>query len=74
MTADDGTDESTASTFFIYRPQWFVIAQTEGKPVAEPPTPTWDKERAFAALDILGISFDLLDGNCLGSRGNDPSR
>jgi hypothetical protein len=28
-TADDGTDETAAATFFVYRPQWFVMAQTE---------------------------------------------
>ena len=65
-TADDGTDETTAATFFVYRPQWFVMAQTEGKPVVEPVTPTWDKDRALAALDIQEIPFDLLNGNCLG--------
>src|SRR4030095_14773673 len=45
-TADDGTaEDTTAATFFVYRPQWFVMAQTEGKPVAEPITPKWDKDR-----------------------------
>jgi len=65
-TADDSTDEIIAATFFVYRPQWFVMAQTEGKPVAEPVTPTWDKDRALSALDIQEIPFDLMDGNCLG--------
>jgi hypothetical protein len=65
-TADDGTDETIAATFFVYRPQWFVLAQTEGQPVAESVTPTWDKDLALAALDIQEVPFDLLDGNCLG--------
>jgi hypothetical protein len=65
-TADDGTEGTTAATFFVYRPQWFVLAQTEGKPVTEPATPPWNKDRALAALDIQEITFDLLDGNCLG--------
>ncbi len=63
---DDGSEDTTACTFFVYRPQWFVMAQTEGKPVAEPVAPTWDKERALTALDITEVAFDLLDGNCLG--------
>src|ERR1700741_1365933 len=29
-TADDGTEESTAATWFVYKPYWFVLAQTEG--------------------------------------------
>jgi antirestriction protein ArdC len=65
-TADDGTEEEAAATFFVYRPQWFVMAQTDGQAVPEPITPTWDKDRALAALDIQEIAFDLLDGNCLG--------
>ena len=65
-TANDGTEETMAATFFVYRPQWFVMAQTEGRPVAEPPTPTWDKHPALTALDIQEIAFDLLDGNTLG--------
>jgi hypothetical protein len=65
-TADDGTEETAAATWFVYRPQWFVMAQTEGKAVPEPVTPTWDKDRAVATLHIQEIPFDLLDGNCLG--------
>jgi hypothetical protein len=66
-TADDGTTEdTTAATWFVYRPQWFVLAQTEGQSLPEPPTPTWDKDRALAALDIQEVAFDALDGNCLG--------
>src|SRR4030095_13516527 len=65
-TADDGDEKAAAATFFVYRPQWFVMAQTEGLPVAEPVTPTWDKDRAVATLHIQEIPFDLLDGNCLG--------
>ena len=42
------------------------MAQTEGKPQTEPPTPTWDKDRALATLDIQEVPFDALDGNCLG--------
>jgi antirestriction protein ArdC len=72
-TADDGTEEATAATFFVYRHQWFVLPQTEGKPVTEPVTPTWDKDRALAALDIQEIPFDLLDATASGSRGSSQS-
>jgi hypothetical protein len=65
-TSDDGTEDTTAATWFVYQPQWFVLAQTEGQPVAEPITPTWNKDRALATLDVQEMTFDLLDGNCLG--------
>ena len=61
--ADD--DEPTFSRF-IYRPKWFVLAQTEGEDLAEVESPTWDKDHALAALDIQEIPFDGLDGNTMG--------
>jgi antirestriction protein ArdC len=66
-TADDGADDAiTVATWFVYKPLWFVLAQTDGPPMPEQPIPTWDKDRALAALDIQEIVFDGLDGNCLG--------
>jgi antirestriction protein ArdC len=65
-TADDGTEESTMATWFVYKAFWFVLAQTEGKPLPEPETPLWEAQKALAALDIAEIPFDALDGNCLG--------
>ena len=64
--ADDGTEEPDAYTRFTYRNSWFVISQTQGEPLPEPSIPTWDKDRALAALDIQESVFDGLDGNCLG--------
>jgi antirestriction protein ArdC len=65
-TADDGTEETTAATFFTYKAGWFVLAQTDGQPLQEPPTPTWDRTTALTALDVQEVAFDLTDGNCLG--------
>ena len=64
--ADDGTEETTAATWFVYKSLWFVLAQTEGQPLPEPEIPTWDATRAVAALQIQEIAFDALNGNCLG--------
>lgn len=64
--ADDGTEETDTYTRFVYRPHWFVLAQTEGQALPEQPIPAWDKDRALAALQIQEIPFDGLDGNCLG--------
>jgi antirestriction protein ArdC len=65
-TTADGTEETTAATWFVFKPFWFVLAQTDGQPLQEQPTPTWDAARALAALDVIEIPFDLLNGNCLG--------
>lgn len=64
--ADDDDGESGVYTRFVYRPHWFVIAQTDGQPVADPPMPAWDTARALAALNVAEIPLDELDGNCLG--------
>ena len=64
-TTDDETDEQLY-TRFVYIARWFVLAQTEGEPLPEPDTPTWDKSRALDLLNIQEIPFDATDGNCLG--------
>jgi hypothetical protein len=63
--ADQG-DDPEVFTRFIHRPSWFVLAQTDGQPLAESPIPAWDADRALAALQVQEIPFDGLDGNCLG--------
>jgi len=65
-TDDDGTEEQTASTWFVYKPFWFVLAQTDGQQLAEPEMPTWDKERALTALGVAEIPFDSTNGNVMG--------
>lgn len=65
-TDEDGTEETTVITRFVYRPFWFVLSQTDGESFTEPAMPTWDKDTALAALNIQEIPFDGLDGNVLG--------
>jgi len=66
-TADDGTEEEEkAATWFVYRAQWFVLAQTDGRPIPYPPMPAWDVQRALAALDVQEVPFEALNGNCMG--------
>lgn len=64
--ADDGTDETGAYTRFVYRPHWFVLAQTDGAEIQPPPMPTWDTARALAALAVTEVLFDATNGNVLG--------
>jgi antirestriction protein ArdC len=59
-------DEEHTFTRFIYRPHWFVLAQTEGAAVEPPLAPAWDKSTALTALAVEEVSFGLLDGNVQG--------
>ena len=54
-------------TRFVYRPHWFVLAQTDGAdlpPVGDAATGT--QAGRLAALDVAEIPFDATDGNVLG--------
>lgn len=64
--AGHATSEEVTFTKFIYRRNWFVLAQTAGQDYTPPPPPGWDKARALAALDITEIPFAHYDGNCQG--------
>jgi antirestriction protein ArdC len=65
-TADDGTEEGKPTTWFVYKPFWFVLAQTDGQPLAEQPIAAWDTDQALSALDVQEVPFDSCDGNTLG--------
>jgi N-terminal domain of anti-restriction factor ArdC/IrrE N-terminal-like domain len=68
-SADPDADQTNGPgvfTRFVYRPHWFVLAQTDGAEMPPAPIPTWDASRALAALDVAEIPFDAMDGNCLG--------
>ena len=62
----DQDDQSECVTRFVYKPHWFVLAQTEGEPVAAVTVPAWDRTRALAALGITEEPFALMDGICQG--------
>jgi len=61
--------ETTEDCFtrFVWRPNWFVLSQTEGP--SEPPAvslPDWNLDHAMTALEIDRVPFDHLDGNVQG--------
>ena len=60
------TNEPGVYTRFVYRPHWFVLAQTEGADIPQAPIPAWDPSVALVALDVSEMPFDHPDGNCLG--------
>ena len=66
---DETTGEDTTEhyTFFVWKPRWFVLAQTEGqeyKPDAV--NAAWDRAKALEALSIEERPFEMIDGNCQG--------
>ena len=63
---DEGHENETIITNFVWKPRWFVLAQTDGEPVEAQTSPAWDKARALAALGIQEIPFTLTDGNVQG--------
>lgn len=66
VKGEDESGDEARFTRFIYRPRWFVLAQTEGEPVEAQATPEWSRERALAALGITETPFELTDGNVQG--------
>src|SRR5262249_8109124 len=65
-TTDPEMDEPDVFTRFVYRPHWFVLAQTDGQELAPMAIPAWDQARALATLQIDEVPFDATDGNVLG--------
>lgn len=65
-TDDNGEDRDATFTTFVYKPRWFVLAQTEGQEIEAPAIPSWNVERALRALEVQRTDFTLLDGNCQG--------
>lgn len=65
---DDEAGEQDAQTFtrFVFKPRWFVLAQTDGQDVEPLVIPAWDHARALDALAIIEEPFTGTDGNCQG--------
>jgi antirestriction protein ArdC len=63
---NDGTEDAGVFTRFVYRPHWFVLAQTDGQPVEPLANPDWDQSRALETLGILEEPLTKTDGNCQG--------
>ena len=63
---DTPADDPERMTWFVFKPRWFVLSQTDGDPVPAPEVPVWDAVQALQQLEVHAIPFDLPDGNCLG--------
>jgi antirestriction protein ArdC len=64
----DASDDGRPETFtrFVFRPNWFVLAQTEGQDAEPLAIPDWDQTRALETLGIIEEPFSMTDGNCQG--------
>ena len=63
-TTDD--EDDATCTRFVYRSNWFVMAQTDGPDCALPALPEWTTDLALTTLEIDRIDFTTTDGNCQG--------
>src|SRR2546427_3238569 len=64
----DGNDVETEVAFkrFVFKRNWFLLAQTAGAEYQPPAIPAWDRARALQTLNVEEIPFEMLNGNCQG--------
>lgn len=67
-TSPDGNETESEVAFkrFVYKRNWFMLAQTDGAAYTLPAIPAWDRARALTSLNVEEIPFDMLNGNCQG--------
>lgn len=63
----NGESEEQTFSKFVWRNNWFVMAETSGQDFAnEVKTAAWDSAKALATLEINQIAFESINGNCQG--------
>ena len=62
----DSSEDQTVISNFVWKPNWFVLSQTNGEPIPMPEIPAWSKEKALASLGIQEIPFTDTNGNVQG--------
>src|SRR5499433_3036076 len=60
------TESEVAFKRFVFRRNWFMLAQTDGAEYQAPAIPTWDRARALRTLGVEEIPFESLSGNVQG--------
>ncbi|HEY8165126.1 MAG TPA: ArdC-like ssDNA-binding domain-containing protein [Gemmatimonadaceae bacterium] len=64
--SQDSDAPEAVKTVFVWRPRWFVLAQTDGAEFTAPIVPAWERDRALASLEVSIVPFASLDGNIQG--------
>src|SRR5262249_9954181 len=60
------TESEVAFKRFVFRRNWFMLAQTDGAEYQAPAIPTWDRACALHTLGVEEIPFAIMSGNCQG--------
>jgi antirestriction protein ArdC len=60
------TESEVAFKRFVFRRNWFMLAQTDGVEYQPPSIPTWDRARALRTLAVEEVPFEMMNGNCQG--------
>jgi antirestriction protein ArdC len=63
---DDAAEGRQVFKRFVYRPNWFVLAQTDGEDLPRVQTPSWDAVTTLSVLKVAEVPFDACDGNVMG--------
>ena len=66
LSPETTLEEEHALTYFVFRPNWFVLGQTGGDASYSIPTPGFELDAALRNLEIRRLEFDLIDGNVQG--------
>jgi hypothetical protein len=70
---DAASSEETTEhyTYFVWKPRWFVLAQTEGREYkATNVNAPWNRAKALEALEIEERPFEIVNGNWQGYSQN----
>src|SRR5215813_4693958 len=59
MKDEASGEDQTVITTFVWKPHWFVLAQTDGEPMQGQEIPAWSKDRALVALNVVETEFTL---------------
>jgi len=63
----DGAEVETEITLkrFVFKRNWFMLSQTWAEYQVSA-TPAWNRARALQTLNVEGIPFEMINGNCQG--------
>jgi antirestriction protein ArdC len=61
-----GEERERAWTYFVVKPFWFTLSQTDGEPYMPEALPEWDPANALDGLNIKLVDFASTDGNSQG--------